>query len=372
MPEPNRKPSLIKSAFPDQATAVFVAALAVGVALILLPLVFGPYLTIDATQSNLLLCVGIALVLAAFGGQATVQVGSIIMAGAAAICLGLFIYLQSITKDHYVLGSISGIDASKYDIWLTSRHNILGTLNQPSTNTSQGRYDFVVFERDIDADWVDVQINVKDGDAAKSREPVVRVASSYFQKGFGGGRRLDWELRRREEDNRLDFDIFDRSLRRVISQVGSEAGVTRLAANQPAEMADLGAANSTLSSLAIAAAFAQASPAQIADLIAQLKSNDTTVRRAARDALSNLGPADVPKLMAALHAESRDYRIKVGITYALSSMLRRDLQRAKAISAQLSAQDLKLLLALANDTDQTVRLYAKQFLADLRDPRARV
>src|SRR5712691_4194344 len=90
----DKAPKLIQIAFPQQATLVFFAAIALGLLLILLPTIFRSYFAVNGTQSNLVLCIGAALLLAAFGGQATVRIGTIIMAGAAGVALGLFAYLQ--------------------------------------------------------------------------------------------------------------------------------------------------------------------------------------------------------------------------------------------------------------------------------------
>ena len=69
--------TLIEAAFPTHATQVFYAAIAVGLALVVVSL--QTFLPIGLLQSNLLLCVGVALVLAAFGGQANIRAGRIIV-----------------------------------------------------------------------------------------------------------------------------------------------------------------------------------------------------------------------------------------------------------------------------------------------------
>src|SRR5258708_15906520 len=88
----NRK-RLIELLFPKNPSVVFFAALQAGFALILLPTAFRSYFAVNGTQANLVLCIGAAIVLVAFG-QATVRIGGFIAAGAAGLAFGLLSYLD--------------------------------------------------------------------------------------------------------------------------------------------------------------------------------------------------------------------------------------------------------------------------------------
>jgi hypothetical protein len=376
MPDTDReRQTLIQTVFPQQATAVFIAALVVGALVIVLPLVFGSYLSIGGVEAKLLLCLGIALILAAFGGQATVQVGKIIMAGVAGIFFGLFAYLNWTTRNDYVLGSISGIDSAKYEIALTTKDDILGTLNIPGTSVSRARYDFVVFKSDLDVDAVDVVVSIKrsDDNPFSGLERVARVPNFRFERRFATGRRLDWQLVEAIADDDIRFEIRDRSSAEVISAGARQARQIRHAAvavDTASRFID--AAGRVLPAALIPGAQAQEASSQVATLLTQLKSDDTGLRRGARDALANLAPKDVPVLMAALRKEQDVYRVRLGIVVALSNMVRKGKAQAQALSRQLTDADIALLRKLASDPDRTVQIYAKRFLSDLGDPRAPV
>jgi hypothetical protein len=102
--------SLIQVAFSQNANVVFFTAIVLGLMLMGLPTIFRSYFTLNGVQSDLVLCIGAALILAAFGGQATVRIGGVIMAGVAAVAVGLFFYLQNISDALFLKGTIHYFD----------------------------------------------------------------------------------------------------------------------------------------------------------------------------------------------------------------------------------------------------------------------
>jgi hypothetical protein len=62
--------SLINTIFSDKANSVFIAAIVLGLTFIVAPLLGKYWFPIDAYQANLVICLGIALILSAFGAQA--------------------------------------------------------------------------------------------------------------------------------------------------------------------------------------------------------------------------------------------------------------------------------------------------------------
>ncbi len=355
------KPSLIQVAFPHRATTVFFSALVVGAAMIALPL----FDSVDASRGDLILCAGVAIVLAAFGGQATVQIGGVIMAGVAAISVGLFIYLESLTTDAYARGSINGINALKYDVAMKTRNNIFGAVSPIGTDPRRARYDFVLFKSELDTDAVQILVSIKQsGDVQPGEDRVARVPSAEFEKYIGTGRRLDWQLKPKIADNDIEFEVWDNASHKLIS-------VERVAVRRPNPWPFARYINRALEYTGfVGTALAQSASAETTNkLVEQLKSDDTTTRRAARDALANLPVESVPSLMATLRSQLTTYRVKLGILVAFSDMLRKDRAKAKQISARLTDADLGLLLSLTGDPDRTVRVYATQFLSDLSDPR---
>jgi hypothetical protein len=91
----------------------------------------------------------------------------------------------------------------------------------------------------------------------------------------------------------------------------------------------------------------------LTDLIAKLKSDDTSVRRSARDDLATRGPQEVGAMMSALRVNSANYRVRLGVIYALSEMLRRNPDQQTAISSALKDDDFSLLVPAASDDDKT-------------------
>ncbi|MGK6315369.1 hypothetical protein [Neorhizobium sp. DT-125] len=73
-----------------------------------------------------------------------------------------------------------------------------------------------------------------------------------------------------------------------------------------------------------------------------------------------------------LRQDQDDYRTKLGITYALAEMMRRSptAETRQAISANLKEEDFPILVAAAQDDDDTVRLQAGEFLYLLQDQRS--
>jgi len=87
--------SLINTVFPEKANSVFIAALILGVTFIGVPLIGRYWLSIEPYQVNLAICLGVALILSAFGAQATLRIGGLILAGTAAIVIGLYQILEN-------------------------------------------------------------------------------------------------------------------------------------------------------------------------------------------------------------------------------------------------------------------------------------
>src|SRR5258708_22477811 len=108
----NRK-RLIELLFPKNPSVVFFAALLAGFALILLPTAFRSYFAVNGTQANLVLCIGAAIVLVAFG-QATVRIGGFIAAGAAGLAFGLVAYFDPAIDILLLQGKVSHYDYHKY------------------------------------------------------------------------------------------------------------------------------------------------------------------------------------------------------------------------------------------------------------------
>ncbi|HYE52700.1 MAG TPA: hypothetical protein VEB20_24100 [Azospirillaceae bacterium] len=107
----------------------------------------------------------------------------------------------------------------------------------------------------------------------------------------------------------------------------------------------------------------------IDDQIKSLLDDDTTTRRLARETLVYAGPNVIPALMNALNAQSDSYRIRLGVSYVISRMLRENPNLAPMVAGQIKDEELANLGDLVGDNDKTIRLYAAEALYLLRDKR---
>ncbi len=101
-----------------------------------------------------------------------------------------------------------------------------------------------------------------------------------------------------------------------------------------------------------------------------IQSSDTDVRRGARVILSNAQPEDVAFILKfvrdKLKVKSNIYRTKLGVSLALTEMLRRD--KNLRMRMHFEDADFRMLLDFAGSDDRTLRTYATEFLFDLEHP----
>jgi hypothetical protein len=352
--------SLIQVAFPTRPTIVFFTAIGLGLLLVGSSTVFRHYFALNGIQSNLVLCIGCALVLAAFGGQATVKIGGVIMAGAAALALGLFVYLHNISNTLFLRGSVYPFDFDKYVSLDMKRHSrVHGRIDQDDTNTKRSRYDFVLFEDENEGNTLEVIVIARDDSEHRLSVSVADVAWAFGNKGP-----LEWQLREVPQGQETVLTLFDPSGRKEIAREG-----TVLFSNgSPETVSNEGWRSIDWTPVALAAGIAQ--KIDVPSMLLRLKSDDAATRRDARTALSYAPPNDVPAIMQAFARQVGDYRVKLGVCAAMSQMLRRNKSSASEISRRLRMDDIGRFLDAAGDRDATIRSYATEFLIALRDPRA--
>jgi len=357
----NSAPSLIQAAFPQKPNVVFGTAIAVGLLLIFMPTGFHSYFAVNGVQSNLVLCVGTALILVAFGGQANVRIGKIIMVGAAGVTLGLFIYLQYISRNLFLQGRIDDFDFGVYqslNISLKNQINVLGRIVQDNDEVKHSYYDFVIFKQDIDSPMIEVTLTkrpTRDDPAKKER--LLRVPVGDIETFFGQHQRLIWELREEDHGPESVLTLYDPSGNKTVAREQVTAGTLPIVRTLTAPRLT-------------ASAFAQQSSGiNVQLMLERLQAEDTPTRRDARDALSQAPLDSIPIIMQTFREEFSNYQVKLGICVALAEMLRADKSRADAISAKLTDDDLNRLLDAAGDPDRTVRVYAGEFLFDLGSTR---
>jgi hypothetical protein len=348
------EPTLIQVAFPDAANTVFFTALAVGLGLIVLSTIFRHLIEADTSVENLILCVGVAIVLAAFGGQATVRVGRFVLAGAAALAVALFFVLPD---NSAVGGSIASVDKSRFENISMKNHNpILGALVVDVRHPENSTFEFVMFESDLTESRIRVALDPKD----ETERPVeLFVSRAKILSAFGSHQRLEWELKQDQQGTgEKIWRIRDLVTRKWISDDDDIAS------------SDDHPITSAAAFISSARAQDAASAADLQTYFDNLTNDDASIRRGSRDALGEaLTPDLVPVAMDNLRARSADYRVRLGIIVALTDMLRRDKSQNTAIAGKLTDADRNLLLDAAADPDRTLRVYATEFLFDLGDPR---
>ena len=344
---------LIETMFPRAATAVFWAAIAVSAALICVGLFWA--VSANLTAGHLILSVGLGLLLAAFGSQATLSTGRVIMAGAAAVAMILFGTLQwSIRADDYVRIKLNSVNYDRYDpAFRIAGQEVLGRFWKFPSNPASSVYDAIIFRRDVNTSFISLWLVASD-----DREQEIRISQQTIAPLLGRQEVVSWDF------DEGTMSILDPITRSPVAKASDRIQLTRGPAPSPAGGIRL-----------VGAAFAQearkaTAPEALPGLLEALESDDATIRRGARSELAGLPVSAVPDLIRYLHDRFDSYRIKLGVVVGLTEMLRAEKTLAPRLSEALNDGDISLLVAAAGDPDRTVRIYATEFLYDLGDPRA--
>ena len=313
--------------------------------------------------SSLMTCVGFGLVLASFGSTAKGSWAGWTVTGAGALAIVLFLVLQyyqpALAPLLFKKGQLRG-DLSKIaDLRIIDE---LPMYEYRDRTTSSIR--FILLDKKLKSNRLSIQVDTTErGDGREFFEIIgdaQMIQSRYLADTVDNDRQIQWT-----------FDYNKRVVKDGPDVIFSEQD--RLpeppASSQRTGLLDWIPVHITKAHAESVAVPPPGAPA-VGDLIAKLKSDDTSERRNARDALSVLGPEAVSAMIAAVRSNPSEYRIRLGVLYALSEMLRRDPEQRAAVSAALAPEDFPFLVAAASDDDKTVRLQAASFLYLLQDPRA--
>ncbi|WP_105402951.1 DUF308 domain-containing protein [Neorhizobium sp. T7_12] len=314
----------------------------------------------DRTFSALTICVGFGLVLAAFGSKAGGAWAGWSATGAGAMAIILFLMLIQIgppkKEIDIVRGRLEG-DFSKVADLRIIDEDPLYLYRDRSTSTLK----FIMLEKKLRSARLTIQVDTTEFDETKQFFKLMGDAAT-IQKAYlasAEGNFIQW-----------NFDYANRRVMDGNKVIFSEAGTimsladadTRVVKSLPWWSMAAFAETDTLT--------APVSPLELRLLMEQLNSDDTYIRRNARDYLAIMGPGAVPLMMGELRKNFRDYRTRLGITYALGEMLRAQPSSSKQISEGIQEADFQLLVAAASDEDKTIRYQAAEFLYNLQDPRA--
>ncbi|MDQ0133530.1 HEAT repeat protein [Neorhizobium galegae] len=335
-----------------------ILGIGVGLFLVLLGtgiLLFGK----NQVASSLTICVGFGLVLAAFGAKIAGSWAGWSVTGAGAMTVLLFIVLQQYTpvdEPELMKGEIGGDFSRVAEIRIIDEEPMY-----IYRDTQVRRIKFLGVGKSLKSTRIRMQVDTTEKEAGKEFFELTGDTET-IRGAFSQGKPVQWK--------------FDYKARQV--KDGSVVILSELDGIDPVRSADLDIPRAGIPVVGnwwSLNAFAQeplpgGDPDRIRAALEGLRAEDTYVRRNSRDLLASAGESAVPILMAALRGSEEDYRIKLGVIYALAEMLRSDPKQAPAISAQLQAEDFPFLVRAAADQDRTIRYQAAEFLYMLQDRRA--
>ncbi len=338
-----------ENGFPEK---YIIFGVGIGIFLVLLGTVI-LFLGKNQVASSLTICVGFGLVLAAFGAKVAGSWAGWSATGAGAMAVLLFIMLQQYTPDGEVellKGEIRGDFSRVAEIRIIDEEPMYIYRDVPVR-----RIKFIGIGKELKSKRIRIQIDTTEKEPGKEFFELIGDTEK-IKSAFAKGVLIQWK--------------FDYSARRVTD--GEEIILAEQDAISPTAFGVRSDAPSNWWGLS---AFAQ-DAAKVFDInavnaaIADLRNDDTFIRRNARDSLASAGVGAVPPLLAALHQSENDYRIRLGVIYALAEMLRANPIQGPEISQKLNEDDFPLLVKAASDQDKTIRYQAAEFLYDLKDIRA--
>ncbi|MEZ5811592.1 MAG: hypothetical protein R3D45_09265 [Rhizobiaceae bacterium] len=303
---------------------------------------------IPQLSSSLLLVSGLGIVFGAFGANAVVKTKGIIVGGVAAIALIFFLVFQNIIQKEIVVLRISGNE----DI---DNVQLLASERIPGSDRDD-YFEFRLFRDEIDVANLILSLTPPEGPPDIEFHCIPKKA---LIEGFGRGERLVWRFHRDTET------LEGVGGAGVVIAKGPCTGTGPVPVDTPPD--DRPGFTLLDWPWSITPAFAAPSiPAMLADL----ESNDVAERRDARQALAAQGLAAVEPMMRYWAAKPDVYRVRLGVSVALTEFLRRHKNERKQVSRILQVVDLQALTEAAADKDRTLRVYASEFLYDLGDPRS--
>jgi hypothetical protein len=362
-----KPPEMIWTKLQSRISSFAMMAIAVGLALVIIPSLFEGAVGNGETRHNLLMSAGLAILLTVFGGQGVMRTRVFILAGAAALSMALFGALEHFGKGKssptYALGQIANIKSGQHKVNMTLGSNdLLGSL---VTESSQFRFVVLEHQRAASNDLI-ININPVGSDAGTVR---FKLKSDCITPYVSAGKQIGWS--------------FDASRRALVEDTTDK--VIALSQGDPGEGVDVVPCITSVAftpemnnvpsmaslSLFTTSAHAQDSqvvlmPETISFALANLASDVDDVRRAAREMLGLATPEQTRRILDHALSNRGNYRIELGVSVALTEVLRRD--KTKANQIKLSPADIEMLLDFAGSGDRTLRIYAGEFLYDLANP----
>jgi hypothetical protein len=347
------KPSALERVNPTWDLKLIIVACVVGALVVAIGVWAEIYVKLDAILSTTFMVSGLALIFGAFGAQATVRYKSLVIAGVAATAL---IFLFAI--DYLRHQSIVIIDIWTPDKFVTTIKaglaRVKGTVEGNAPSMIQMRYYLQYAQLQDDPNVITAWPNPSGGEAL---EVPICVTRDKVLPWFGRGAvELQVKAASREDPN---MEILNRKSGK---QIGSR---------KDCDIPDptvAGARNPVISS-----AHAEAA-ADIDRLIEDLLSDNTDVRRLARDRLAARGASVIRPLMnrAVAMTESNDrlaFRMQVGAAVVIDTMLSSKGRQVPpaTVSQELNARDFAALVSWTLNNDLSLRDPAVRIVANTAD-----
>lgn len=329
---------------PRWADPIFRAGLMVGAGLFVVGIVCQTFNLIAPTLSILVICSGLGIIFGAFGSTAVINYKGVVIAGVAAVAIALLLIVDWVMRESLVRLEVDG------DV-RGARLELFGDSAYPGADHGGRRFEFFIIGNQITKERLSLVVTLPVSEAERAARGGAReiifdcIPSTAITRFIGGGRTLQWR-----------FDAEREML------TGVEGGPVR---SGPCIEADDGPGFASLGVLGAA----HAQDASIDQLLADLESESTAIRREARERLSAMGVAAVVPMMTYWEAHPDSYPVRLGVSVALTEFLRGHKGDRRAVAALLTDNHLELLAMAAGDPDRNLRIYASEFLYDLGDKR---
>ncbi|WP_152539508.1 HEAT repeat domain-containing protein [Methylomicrobium lacus] len=331
-----------------RAGPIFKWGIMVAFLLILLGVFFVKFSLANEYLGNLIVCVGLGIILGAFGSTASLNLPTqgIVLTGVAVLSVVLFKLIITEMNNGYLRVRIGSNIEPETQMLLRGDQDFLGSYQR-----SGKTYDFVIFGTDIRSPHLSLAVSFPD----KTESIFDCISLDKIKPYLASGKMIEWHLNASE------------------GKLVNDKGEVFASLPCQGRMVDAGSGSSSLSKEWFWQIFNLLPSALAADtpeaLIEQLDSEAINVRQDARSQLSKLGIDVINPLLAGLSKKDITYRSQLGIIVALTEMMRDNKKKRTEIIQNIPSDDLvKLVDATANE-DRTIRVYASEFLYDLGDPR---
>ncbi|WNZ86987.1 hypothetical protein [Pseudomonas sp. P108] len=299
------------------------------------------------TLKIFMFCTGLGIILGAFGSKASVTLPgqSMTIIGCAALAVVIFFIILDRMDGRYLRIKIEG-DTREATMVFEGDNDFFGSRLKTS-------YDFVVFDKDIVRKKLALIVNIGD------REQIFScIDAALLRPYLGSGDTLQWRY------NSQDASLNDET-NKLIAKVGPCPSGTSTGVVVEVIPAIDGSSWSLLQT-----AYAEEETPTVDELINNLNSDSTYVRRDARSELGKKGMPAARPLLTKVQSTDSSYRTKLGALVSLNEIAQSNAGQSGALKAVVEEDDLKALTKASASDDGTVRSYATNVLVNLKDPRA--